>query len=84
LKDRFLTPIVVRNDGKKETSFLIKCKPYLLLLICLCISSIAISQPPDTGGDVDVPIDGGLTLLIAAGAGYGAKQLSKKDNKYSK
>jgi hypothetical protein len=36
------------------------------------------SQPPDTGGDVDVPIDGGLTLLIAAGAGYGAKKLNKK------
>jgi hypothetical protein len=79
LRDRFLTPAVVRNDSKKLLlSFLTKSKPYLLLLLCLCISSIAMSQPPDTGGDVDVPIDGGLTLLIAAGAGYGAKQLRKK------
>jgi hypothetical protein len=30
------------------------------------------------GGDPDVPIDGGLSLLVAAGVGYGAKQLRKK------
>ena len=77
LKNSFLTPGVVRNDDKKGASFLTKCKPYLLLLLSLCISSIAMAQP-DPGGDVDVPIDGGLSLLIAAGAGYGAKQLRKK------
>jgi hypothetical protein len=34
---------------------------------------------PGFGDDVtDVPIDGGLSLLVAAGVGYGAKQLRKK------
>ena len=34
---------------------------------------------PAFGDDVvDVPIDGGLSLLVAAGVGYGAKQLRKK------
>ena len=77
LKNSFLTSGVVRNDDAVRSSFLVKSKPYLLLLLCLCISSIAMAQP-DPGGDVDVPIDGGLTLLIAAGAGYSVKQLRKK------
>lgn len=34
----------------------------------------------DPGGDV--PVDGGLTLLIAAGVGYGAKKI--RDNKMRK
>lgn len=34
---------------------------------------------PGFGDDVDdVPIDGGLSLLIASGVGYGAKKLSAK------
>jgi hypothetical protein len=27
----------------------------------------------------DVPVDGGLSLLVAAGVGYGAKKLRKKN-----
>ncbi len=34
----------------------------------------------DAGGDVDLPIDGGLSLLVAAGVGYGAKKLKEKRN----
>jgi hypothetical protein len=29
----------------------------------------------DPGGDPDIPVDGGIGLLIAAGAGYGLKKL---------
>lgn len=29
----------------------------------------------------DIPIDGGITLLLAAGAGYGAKKLKEKRRK---
>ncbi|MEI2708389.1 MAG: hypothetical protein V9E96_05130 [Chitinophagaceae bacterium] len=29
----------------------------------------------------DVPIDGGLSLLIAVGVGYGAKKIKEKRNK---
>ena len=31
-----------------------------------------------TGGRNDVPLDGGLSLLLAAGVGYGSRQLRKK------
>ncbi len=36
------------------------------------------AQIGDAGGDVDLPIDGGLSLLVAAGVGYGAKKLREK------
>jgi hypothetical protein len=32
----------------------------------------------DLDTDPDVPIDGGLSLLVAAGVGYGAKKLKEK------
>lgn len=42
---------------------------------------IEVLNVPDPGGDPDVPIDGGLSLLLAAGAGYGVKALRKRKNK---
>jgi hypothetical protein len=37
---------------------------------------------PGFGDDVeDVPIDGGLSLLLAAGVGYGAKKVKEKYKK---
>jgi len=39
------------------------------------------AQIDDAGGDVDLPIDGGLSLLVAAGVGYGAKKLKEKKAK---
>jgi hypothetical protein len=38
--------------------------------------------PSDPGIDPNVPIDGGLSILIAAGVGIGVKKI--KDNYYSK
>ena len=37
--------------------------------------------PPAGGDNDDVPIDGGLSLLLAAGAGYGANKLRKNKKK---
>jgi hypothetical protein len=37
---------------------------------------LAGSTPPPAPGN-DVPVDGGLSLLLAAGAAYGAKRLRK-------
>ena len=34
-----------------------------------------------TGGRNDVPLDGGLSLLLAAGVGYGVKRARKKATK---
>lgn len=47
-----------------------------ILFACLPLALLA---QPGFGDDVpDVPIDGGLSLLIAAGAGYGAKKIHEK------
>ena len=44
-----------------------------LLLVVVCILPFfAMAQDP--GGGPDVPIDGGLSLLLAAGAAYGVKK----------
>lgn len=37
--------------------------------------------PPPAAGGPQVPIDGGVSLLIAAGVGYGAKKYYDKQKK---
>ena len=43
-----------------------------LMVMLTAIPFVAMAQDP--GGGPDVPIDGGLTLLLAAGAAYGVKK----------
>ena len=53
-------------------------------VVVLFIANIATAQPGDPGGDPDIPIDGGIGFLLAAGALYGAKRIydvKKKINK---
>ena len=40
------------------------------MLICIALPMVALAQPDPN----DVPIDGGLSLLLAAGAAYGVKK----------
>lgn len=51
-------------------------KKLILLLMLTCGSFVLYAQPPTPGDDPDTPIpfDGGLSLIIAAGVGYGAKK----------
>ena len=46
--------------------------PVLLALICIALPVISLAQGPTD--PQDVPIDGGLSLLIAAGSAYGIKK----------
>ncbi len=55
-------------------------------MVFICFTCILKAQgSSDLSGDpaIEVPIDGGLSLLVAAGVGYGAKKLKgmkrKKD-----
>jgi len=50
----------------------------ILLLIIFSIPVLALAQgaPPDD--PQDAPIDGGLSVLLAAGAAYGVKRMAKK------
>jgi hypothetical protein len=59
-----------------------KLKISTIVTICfiaaLVIPSLVHAQPVFDDDVNDVPIDGGLSLLIAAGVGYGAKKMRDK------
>lgn len=50
----------------------------LLVIAIIFAPSILHAQPTFTDDVNDVPIDGGLSLLVAAGVGYGAKKLKSR------
>lgn len=55
-------------------------RTFSLIIFFTCLVSLkALAIDDDGGGGIpsDVPLDGGLSLLIAAGVGYGAKKLRK-------
>ncbi len=64
-----------------------KLKPFLTTAILTVVSLLmylpsVLAQLPDPRGDPDeIPIDGGLSLLIAAGVAYGAKKAYDKRKK---
>jgi hypothetical protein len=60
---------------------------FLTLLVLTC-PMLLMAAGPGFGGAVDdggasctVPLDGGMSLLIAAGVGYGVKKYSKRRKK---
>lgn len=56
-------------------------KVYVVVVVSL-LPIFCYAQSPGFGDGVDdVPIDGGLSLLVAAGVGYGVKKLKRKDEK---
>ena len=46
---------------------------FTIVILCTSVTA-ANAQLPDDDDPEPTPIDGGLTLLLAAGAGYGAKK----------
>jgi hypothetical protein len=53
----------------------------VLLLISFLVPALVHAQPGFTDDTSDVPIDGGLSLLVAAGVGYGAKKIQERRKK---
>ncbi len=55
----------------------------LILAACIIVPCLVHAQPPVFGGDDvdDLPIDGGLSLLVAAGVGYGVKKIRGEKNR---
>ncbi len=51
---------------------------FSLLFVLFMLPSLLHAQPGFGDDTDDVPIDGGLSLLVAAGVGYGAKRLKEK------
>ena len=54
----------------------------LMVLLMTASMNLCIAQdednPDDPGPLPDTPVDGGVTLLLAAGAAYGAKRVSER------
>ena len=53
-----------------------------LIFISTVFLSYEARAQPDPDGDPDAPIDGGVSLLVAAGIGYGVKKV--RDNRKKK
>jgi hypothetical protein len=54
-------------------------KILMMILVLSCAFSLKALAIDNDGGIVDdVPIDGGLSLLVAAGVGYGVRKLRKR------
>jgi hypothetical protein len=55
----------------------------IILLVVMIMPSLLMAQtsPPDDVNDVLVPLDGGLSLLVAAAVGYGSKKMYDKRKK---
>jgi len=68
-----------------ETNNIYKRARVLVMVFALSIISVGVfAQDPGLPGDSndpDAPIDGGLSLLVAAGVGYGAKKIHEKRKK---
>lgn len=67
----------------------INISQFIKVVIFLCVIIVftrhslhaQITDPSTIDPDSNAPIDGGLSLLIAAGAGYGVKKIREMRNK---
>ena len=67
-------------------------KILMAIAITVSLTFAANAQPGSTGGTtggfddepVDVPLDGGIILLVAAGAAYGVKKCGMRSDKKAK
>ena len=55
--------------------------PLLVMLIMIGLPALLHAQPGFGDDTDDVPIDGGLSLLVAAGVGYGVKKMKQRTKK---
>ncbi len=59
----------------------IKAACFLLFIVLVMVNHAhadTIADPGDVDPDAEVPLDGGLSLLVAAGVGYGAKKMKER------
>lgn len=68
--------MIVRYGSSKLILF------FFMLMLVVLMSNSAYAQGPDTPDvgdpDLQVPIDGGAGLLVAAGVAYGLKKINDK------
>lgn len=63
----------------KTITQIITNKKWISLLFALVLFTLpALAQDGFGDPNADVPVDGGLSLLVAAGVGYGAKKIRER------
>ena len=65
-------PALIKEKENNKKRYNTRLLAGILIIIVSCLPSFAMAQDP--GGCPDCPIDGGLSLLLVAGAGYGVKK----------
>ena len=60
-------------------------KVYLLIMMVVSLHTAMAQDPGDpSADDPAAPVDGGITLLLAAGAAYGARRLNRNKEEEKK
>jgi len=59
-------------------------KPVLFLIVLMALPTAFVLAGPRSLGGEPAPIDGGISLLVAAGIGYGAKKVRDARKKGAK
>ena len=56
---------------------------WMLVVFIIFNLPMVVNAQPTPGSDPDAPIDGGVSLLVAAGIGYGIKKVKENRKKKS-
>ncbi len=56
---------------------------WMLVVFIIFTFPLVVNAQPTPGIDPDAPIDGGVSLLVAAGIGYGIKKVKENRKKKS-
>ena len=67
----------MNNEPSRLPNFAVNMKKLITILL-LTISIHAFSQDDPADGDGTVPVDGGLSLLLAAGAAWGVRRFHRR------
>jgi hypothetical protein len=70
----------MNNRPSRLLNFAVNMKKFITILL-LTLSLNAFSQDDPADGDGTVPVDGGLSLLMAAGAAYAGRRICRKGTK---
>ena len=72
----------VKSKNSKVKIQKMKAVRYILIMVVLVLGPVLLqAQPSDPQDAAGVPIDGGLSVLLAAGAGYGVKKIRESRKK---
>jgi hypothetical protein len=69
------------ENSNKRPVLNTKCRITTFIILMLLPAFMLAQDPGDPAGDPDIPIDGGVGILVAAGIGYGYKKYRESRNK---